>query len=42
LIPGERADFMLVDSDPLLAAPGDIRGTQINQVWIAGVKVRGE
>jgi predicted amidohydrolase YtcJ len=42
LIPGERADFMLVDRDPLLAAPGDIRGTQINQVWIAGVKVRGE
>jgi predicted amidohydrolase YtcJ len=42
LIPGERADFVLVDRDPLLAAPGDIRGTQINQVWIAGVKVRGE
>jgi predicted amidohydrolase YtcJ len=41
LIPGERADFVLVDRDPLLAAPGDIRSTQINQVWIGGVKVRG-
>ncbi len=40
LIPGERADFVLVDRDPLLAAPGDIRSTQINQVWIGGVKVR--
>jgi hypothetical protein len=42
LIPGERADFLLVDRDPLLAAPDDIRRTQINQVWIGGVKVRGE
>jgi hypothetical protein len=42
LIPGERADFVLVDRDPLLAAPGDIRATQINQVWVGGVKVRGE
>ena len=42
LIPGERADFVLVDRDPLLAAPGDIRGTQIIEVWIGGVKVRGE
>jgi predicted amidohydrolase YtcJ len=42
LIPGERADFVLVDRDPLLAAPADIRGTQIMQVWIGGVKVRGE
>ncbi|MDP5104266.1 MAG: amidohydrolase family protein [Erythrobacter sp.] len=42
LIPGERADFLLVDRDPLIAAPDAIRRTQINQVWIAGVKVRGE
>jgi predicted amidohydrolase YtcJ len=41
LIPGERADFLLVDRDPLLAAPDDIRRTAINQVWIGGVKVRG-
>ena len=36
------ADFVLVDRDPLLAAPGDIRTAQIMQVWIGGVKVRGE
>ncbi len=42
LIPGERADFLLVDRDPLLASPDEIRRTAINQVWIGGVKVRGE
>ncbi len=42
LIPGERADFLLVDRDPLLASPEDIRATQVLQVWIGGVKVSGE
>ncbi len=42
LVPGERADFLLVDRDPLLASPGAIRETKIMEVWIAGVKVRGE
>jgi predicted amidohydrolase YtcJ len=42
LIPGERADFLLVDRDPLFAAPEAIRSTQVKQVWIGGVKVRGE
>lgn len=42
LIPGERADFLLVDRDPLFASPDDIRRTKINQVWIGGVKVRGD
>jgi hypothetical protein len=42
LIPGERADFLLVDRDPLFAAPEAIRNTQVKQVWIGGVKVRGE
>lgn len=42
LIPGERADFLLVDRDPLLAAPGDIRQTKVIGVWIGGIKVRGE
>lgn len=40
LIPGERADFLLVDRDPLLASPDEIRATQVKQVWIGGVKVR--
>jgi predicted amidohydrolase YtcJ len=42
LVPGERADFLLVDRDPLLASPDDIRRTKIIGVWIGGVKVRGE
>ena len=42
LMPGERADFLLVDRDPLLASPDAIRETKIMEVWIAGVKVRGE
>ena len=42
LVPGERADFLLVDRDPLLASPDDIRQTKVIDVWIGGVKVRGE
>jgi predicted amidohydrolase YtcJ len=42
LIPGERADFLLVDRDPLLSPPDDIRQTKVLEVWIGGVKVRGE
>lgn len=42
LIPGERADFLLVDRDPLLSSPDDIRQTKVIEVWIGGVKVRGE
>ncbi len=38
LIPGERADFILVDRDPLLSSPNDIRRTQILEVWIGGLK----
>ncbi len=42
LIPGERADFLLVDRDPLFASPDDIRDTRVMEVWIGGVKVSGE
>lgn len=42
LVPGERADFLLVDRDPLLASPDEIRQTKVIEVWIGGVKVRGE
>lgn len=42
LIPGERADFILVDRDPLLAPVDEIRATRVLGVWIGGVKVRGE
>ncbi len=39
LVPGERADFIFVDRDPLLAAPSAIRETEIREVWVGGVRV---
>ncbi|QUL36579.1 amidohydrolase [Erythrobacter sp. JK5] len=39
LVPGERADFLLVDRDPLLASPDAIRETQILEVWVGGERV---
>ncbi|ANK13015.1 amidohydrolase [Erythrobacter neustonensis] len=42
LIPGERADFLLIDRDPLFAAPEALRETKVLQVWIGGVRVRGD
>lgn len=40
LVPGERADFLFVDRDPLFASPQALRETKVLQVWIGGVKVR--
>ena len=39
LIPGERADFILVDTDPLMATPEEIRDTKVHQTWVGGRKV---
>lgn len=39
LIPGERADFILVDRDPLLASPDEIRATRVFETWVGGQKV---
>ncbi|UAB79132.1 amidohydrolase [Erythrobacter sp. SCSIO 43205] len=39
LVPGERADFILVDRDPLLASPSEIRETKVNEVYLAGTRV---
>jgi predicted amidohydrolase YtcJ len=36
LIPGERADFLLIDRDPMLASPSELRETQVRQVWVGG------
>lgn len=33
---GERADFLLIDRDPMLATPAEVRATQVRQVWIGG------
>lgn len=39
LKPGLRADFVLVDRDPLLAAPDALRATRVLQTWIGGQQV---
>ncbi|MGZ3198348.1 MAG: amidohydrolase [Croceibacterium sp.] len=36
---GERADFLLIDRDPLVSAPADIRKTKVLETWIGGLKV---
>lgn len=38
LAPGQRADFILVDRDPLLAAPAELRQTKVMETWIGGQK----
>ncbi len=39
LVVGERADFVLVDRDPLLATPEELRETRVLQTWIGGRQV---
>ncbi|MXP45163.1 amidohydrolase family protein [Altererythrobacter sediminis] len=39
LVEGERADFVLVDRDLLLASPEEIRATQVLQTWVGGERV---
>jgi predicted amidohydrolase YtcJ len=36
---GERADFLLVDRDPLLASPAELRATNVLETWVGGVRV---
>ena len=36
LVAGERADFILVDRDPLLASPADLAQTKVSRVYVAG------
>ncbi|WP_305098189.1 amidohydrolase [Croceibacterium aestuarii] len=39
---GERADFLVLDRDPLLSTPDHIRATKILQTWIGGIRVFGD
>ena len=39
LVPGERADFVLVDRDPMLSSPEQIRGMVVLETWIGGERV---
>ena len=39
LAPGYRADFVLVDVDPLLSTPAELRATKVSETWVGGKKV---
>lgn len=39
LAPGLWADFILLDRDPMLATPAELRGTKLLETWVAGRKV---
>jgi predicted amidohydrolase YtcJ len=39
LDPGERADFIFVDRDPLLSSPADLAQTKVGKVFVGGVQV---
>lgn len=36
LTPGHQADFILVDIDPLLSSPGEIRKAVVKETWVGG------
>ena len=36
LMPGMRADFVLIDTDPLLATPAEIRAIKVRETWVGG------
>ncbi|MDE1916097.1 MAG: amidohydrolase family protein [Sphingomonadales bacterium] len=39
LLPGERADFVMVDRDITKVPPAEIGGTKVLQVWVGGLPV---
>lgn len=39
LIPGERADFVMIDRDPFLGSPSEIRETKVLETWVGGERV---
>jgi predicted amidohydrolase YtcJ len=36
LVQGQRADFLLIDGDPLLATPAELRAMRVLQTWVGG------
>ncbi|HEX4693201.1 amidohydrolase [Sphingomonas sp.] len=36
---GQAADFIIVDRDPLLSSPTDLRATKVEETWVGGYKV---
>lgn len=39
LAQGMRADFLILDRDPLLASPAELRATKVLETWIGGNRV---
>lgn len=39
LLPGERADFVMIDRDPFLASPDELRQTRVLETWVGGQRV---
>ena len=39
LAEGERADFVILSADPLMANPAQLRNIQVLETWIAGQRV---
>lgn len=39
LVPGERADFLFIDRDPMIASPAELRATRVLETWIGGEMV---
>jgi predicted amidohydrolase YtcJ len=39
LIPGQRADFLILDRDISLARPADIRDTRVLETWVGGKRL---
>ena len=36
LAPGQRADFLILDRDPMLAGASELRQTKVLETWIGG------
>ncbi len=39
LMKGEKADFVMVDRDPMAASPNDLRATRVIETWVGGARI---
>jgi len=39
LTPGKRADFLLLDADPMTIPPSELRGIKVEETWVGGKRV---
>nr|WP_156349044.1 MULTISPECIES: amidohydrolase [unclassified Sphingomonas] len=38
LLPGQKADFLVVDRDPVAATPAELRATKVLETWVGGYR----